>query len=162
MNALVVIVLLSLAIPRMALACTCIPQPADQEAAVRKALDEAAVVFLGRIEHAELNGEDQSGSKLQRTRFQVLQFWKGELSSQVYVHTRLSMCGSWFPHEGEYLVYGYVQGEDGYFSTSACTRTKPSSSALDEVALLNRIQAADDGRTIRSSRSREERAPAER
>jgi hypothetical protein len=129
-----------------ALACSCSGGPENDRAAVAKALTEAALVFVGRIESKEKYSVDEDGYKLEyeRTQFYVVQSWKGEKASRVYVESMVTccMCGYAFPETGSFLVYAYGPKANGYYSTSICHRTKPLEAATQEVGLLDEIVAA--------------------
>ena len=128
-----------------ALACSCAGGPEDKRAAVAEALEQAALVFVGRIESKERFAVEEQGYKYEyeRTQFYVLQSWKGEKASRVYVESIMTccMCGYSFPKTGSFLVYASEPNARGYYSTSICTRTKPLEAAAEEIAMLDEIVA---------------------
>lgn len=132
--------------PQLANACSCALQEGDERAAIRESLHEADVVFVGRIEGVEVLREDQSGIETQRTRFYVIQSWKGDTANRLYVETTLTccLCGFPFPEHGEYLVYAYRSSDGSVLGTSVCTRTKLASEAAEEIAILDQLQANDE------------------
>lgn len=128
-----------------ALACSCAREE-DDRAGVAKALERADLVFVGRIESKErFSVDDEEGYKLEyeRTQFYVLQSWKGEKASRVYVESVVTccMCGYVFPETGSFLVYASGPNSKGYYSTSICRRTQPLDAAKGEIALLDEIAA---------------------
>lgn len=128
-----------------ALACSCAHE-GDDRAALAAALQEADLVFVGRIESKErFTVDEEDGFKMQyeRTQFYVLQSWKGEKASRVYVESNVTccLCGYVFPEEGSFLVYASGPNRNGYYSTSICRRTKPIEAAEKEIATLDEIVA---------------------
>jgi hypothetical protein len=142
-----VIVLMSL-YGNGAFACSCAYE-GDDRAAIAKAVEGADLVFVGRIESKEKYSVDEAGYKLEyeRTQFYVLQSWKGEKATRVYVESMVTccMCGYVFPEKGSFLVYAYGPNKNGYYSTSICVRTKPLEAAKDELAMLDEIAADAKG-----------------
>lgn len=161
---LVPIVLLS-AYASDVVACSCIRESDDQRTAVETAFKKADLVFVGRIESKERFSLEEYDTEIEyeRTQFYVVESWKGEKAARVYIESSVTccLCGYEFPRTGSFLVYAYGPDANGYYSTSNCSRTKELKAADAEIAILNEISAGE-GRTKRSSRSREERAPAER
>jgi hypothetical protein len=127
-----------------ALACSCIPG-SDDRAGVTEALEQADLVFVGRIESKEKFAVDDDGDKLQfeRTQFYIVQSWKGEKATRVYVESAVTccLCGYRFPPTGSFLVYAFGPDKSGYYSTSSCARTKPLKDATEEIAMLDSIVA---------------------
>jgi hypothetical protein len=128
-----------------ALACSCAREE-DGRAGVAQALQKADLVFVGRIESKEKYSVDEvDGVKLEyeRTQFYVVQSWKGEKATRVYVESMITccMCGYVFPETGSFLVYASGPNRDGYYSTSICRRTKPLREATQDIALLDEIVA---------------------
>lgn len=136
-------------------ACSCVWQPDDERVAVAAALDKADLVFLGRIEGAENYSATEYGEEIQyqRIAFLVLQSWKGEKANRVYVQSPVTccLCGYPFPKSGVFLVYAYSSEEDGYYTTSSCSRTKPADNADEEIKLLDEL-SIKDSRTKRHTR----------
>lgn len=126
-------------------ACSCAGDPAVNRKNVEAALQDADVVFVGRIESTEPFSVDQNGHtyNYQRTQFYVVQSWKGDKSARVYTEsvTGCCMCGIWFPEKGTYLVYASGPKPNGSYSTGICTRTKPIDDANEEIALLDELVA---------------------
>jgi len=145
-------------------ACSCIRENEDRNTALSERIERTDLVFLGRIESTEVMKISEHGfeAQYQKTQFYILQSWKGESSSRVYVRTALQccMCEYKFPTSGVFLVFAYGP-RDGVYETSSCDHPMPLEQAKEDVALLERIREGN-GRTKRSSGSRDERAPAER
>jgi hypothetical protein len=127
-----------------ALACSC-GDIGDDRAAVAEAMEKADLVFIGRIESQEKFTLDEDDMKhdYERTQFYVVQSWKGEKATRVYVESMVTccMCGIRFPETGSFLVYAYGPKPNGYYTTSVCSRTKPLADANDEIAMLDAIVA---------------------
>lgn len=129
------------------LACSCAPQPQDTREAVTKAFESASLVFLGRIESTEtFRGAERNYDvdlEYQRVQFYVIDSWKGEKATRVYVESTLTccLCGHHFPESGEFLIYAYGPDENGYYGTSICSRTRPAESAEEDIEVLNTLVA---------------------
>jgi hypothetical protein len=145
-------------------ACSCIRQTEDERTAVKEALEQADLVFVGRIESTENYNAKEYDEEIQfqRTGFVILQSWKGEKANRVYVQSPVTccLCGYPFPRSGVFLVYAYAS-KDGYYATSSCSRTKPRESADDEIEFLNEISTRRAEQSVPADR-REDAAPAER
>lgn len=165
MKSILAVAVLLLAASGIANACSCIRESDDRKTALSERLERADLVFLGRIESTQDStvSEDGFEAQYQRTQFYILQSWKGEKSSRVYIQTALEccMCEYRFPTSGVFLVFAYGPNKDGIYETSACDQPRVIDRAKDDSAFLDQIRDANR-RTSRSSRSREERAPAER
>jgi hypothetical protein len=146
-------------------ACSCIRESEDRKTALSERFERTDLVFLGRIESTEVMKISEHGfeAQYQKTQFYILQSWKGESSSRVHVRTALEccMCEYKFPTFGVFLVFAYGPNDDGVYTTSSCDHPMPLEHAKEDVTLMDQIGEIK-GRTNRSSRSREERAPAER
>jgi len=148
-------VLTVLLVPQASRACSCDWElREDDRAAVAEALVQSDVVFAGRVEAVEVLSTEKSKIEGQRTLFYVLQSWKGETSSRMYIETTLASCGFAFPETGEYLIYAYRSAETGSLRTSVCSRTKPVADASWEISVLDELYANGTGRTNRWSRRR--------
>lgn len=69
--------------------------------------------------------------------FTVLEELRGDVGSEVVIHTasQRSACGVPFQDGAEYLIYGYQQGKEGWW-TSTCTRTHEIASVDQDPDLL--------------------------
>ena len=114
-------------LPTRAEACSCVAPPAP-----KVALQRSTAVFEGKVVALERKPE------LHRltARFEVSRVWKGELTTRAEVSTIDvgSMCGYGFEVGSSYVVY--AAGEATGLSTSACTRTKVSADAKDDLTAL--------------------------
>lgn len=142
-----------------ALACSCSSGSEDERTAIASALEEASLVFVGRVESKEKYAVDEDGMKLEyeRTQFHVVQSWKGEKATRVYVESMVTccMCGYVFPDKGSFLVYASGPKSHGYYSTSICHRTKKAEEAKEEIAILDAL-AAEAGQTSERSRAKQQ------
>ncbi|WP_129647639.1 hypothetical protein [Peristeroidobacter agariperforans] len=144
-------------------ACSCIRESNDKRTAVADRFERAQLVFLGRIEGTErftLMEEGDFEVEYQRTQFYILEAWKGEKASRVFVQSAITccLCGYEFPKSGVFLVFAYGPDKDGYYEATSCTRPLRRSEANEDIAILNEL--ADESRTSRSTRSRAKtRAP---
>jgi hypothetical protein len=143
-------------------ACSCIRESEDRKTALSERLERTDLVFLGRIESTEVTKISEHGfeAQYQKTQFYILQSWKGESSSRVYVRTALEccLCEYRFPTSGVFLVFAYGPNDDGVYTTSSCDDPMSLEHAKEDVTLMDQIREIKG----RPSRSREERAPAER
>jgi hypothetical protein len=164
MRTILVMLALAVGATDLANACSCMRESDDRRIALSEKLARADFVFLGRIEGTRVLKvkEDDFEIEHQQTQFYILQSWKGEKSNRVYVRTALTccLCEYEFPESGEFLVFAYGPDTSGYYTTSSCDYPKESREATEDIQILNDLNLS--GRTNRSSRSREERAPAER
>ena len=101
-------------------------------ASASEELKAATSVFSGRaIKVSEAEGRRVA-------EFDVERVWKGAVSRRLSVHTGTHLYGSRFQEGETYLVYAFGEKE---LSTSSCTRTKPLSSASQDLAELGEGQA---------------------
>jgi hypothetical protein len=132
------------------LACSCIFEERGLEEAVQDSLHQASSVVLAQAVHVKQNntpiptdasiGPDFDwGGDI--TQFNEIQSWKGEHGKSFHtkINTMCCMCGYSFEAGKEYLLYLYGPNDDGYYSTSICSRTKPKDHAEEEIQVLNRI-----------------------
>ncbi|TRW49444.1 hypothetical protein FM042_00845 [Aliidiomarina halalkaliphila] len=154
MNRLVLVVLLMLYLGK-AMACSCAFHEGTLEEAVMDAYQGAVVVVLAtaeRIERLEPREGDAWNQELgahrrtyhdrQKTHFVTKQTWKGDHGPTFTtdIVTACCLCGYVFREGQTYLLYLYGPNEDGYFSTSTCSRTKIASDDIDkELEILDLI-----------------------
>ena len=114
-------------------ACSCLP-PAPPS----QALAQAAAVFEGRVTSgAEVAADPSLFISLRRYEVEVLRVWKGELGDAAAVVTPSSSaaCGRRFEIGERYLIYA-SRGDDGELTDYLCSRTRPSASADEDLAVL--------------------------
>jgi len=116
-------------------------------------LGRSTAVFVGKVIHIEypklnLTGFPYNSRDSMIARFQVLKVWKGPATRTTDVRTLFfGDCGCKFSEGEDYLVYANGSGEQ--LVTDRCTRTKPISEAIAEVAALGEGETIEtgDGRT---------------
>lgn len=111
-----------------AYACSCVTAPLPQ------AVEGSTAVFEGLVTTVE---EGEGTPKARRVSFKVVRLWKGdEDAEQVSVHTAAdsSRCGVPFVEGKSYLVF--AQGEEGALQVNACSRTRRTAEADDDLAGL--------------------------
>lgn len=117
--------------------CLCARDASNLPAVVLAAVDEVDAVFAGRITRtARVRGPQHW---LEAT-FEIESRWKGARSATIRVRTPWfpALCGFPFEHGERYLVYAVLE-DDGRLYTDACSRTRTSDEAGDEVIQLDRI-----------------------
>lgn len=121
------------------LACTC-----AAPAGAAEGLTRSAAVFRGRVSEINRPFWDRVGltnSGLSRVKFAVVKQWKGAVSKNIEVVTRLTgeACGFPFEANKEYLVYVVSEPKD--LQTGICTGTKKIADAEHEMKQLEDIVA---------------------
>ncbi|WP_395376580.1 hypothetical protein [Marinicella sp. W31] len=131
---------------QFAQACSCARQPKYMETAVTRAFNQAdAVVFAHTIKKEETSVFDEMNQEYaydaEITQFSIIKSWKGALTTEVKtkIITACCMCGMSFSHSGSYLLYLYGPDDDGYYSTSICSRTKLTEDDDPEIHILDQI-----------------------
>lgn len=119
------------ALPHAAQACSCVLPPPPAVAAER-----AEGVFEARVDGVQGSG-DRAGTGTVRYDLAVLRVWKGELGAQAQLVTRASSaaCGRSFVIGKRYLIYA-GRNEDGEWTDGMCSRTRLSSGADEDLAVL--------------------------
>jgi hypothetical protein len=112
---------------------------------------KADAVFMGTVSYISsttyMVGEHEFRGRL--VRFTVERGFRGVNGSDIEVTTGLgdSDCGYGFRLGGQYLVYAYETGGKS-LATGICSRTRPSSEALDDLAYIEGLAEAAPGATI--------------
>lgn len=132
--AVILPLLIPLALPKLAHACSCAPSGSPKEA-----MAEANAVFFGKVVAIRTpgprlrNGEWVISSADPMTvEFDVVRVWKGPIRQNLSVQTERYevSCGFGFKEGRRYIVYAY----DGH--TGLCTRTAPAWLAARDFAAL--------------------------
>lgn len=120
-----------------ALACDC-----DMPPAPKKALQQAAAVFVGQVTQIKiLDKKEYHGDYAMQVQFKVANSWKGVNGAQAVVQTGAeggADCGYDFEVGHEYLVYAYTLPGDKTLITGLCSRTRPIEDATPDLAALGR------------------------
>lgn len=143
-----------LAKPAVVHACSCAgPMPVQDD------LNRKTAVFAGKVKsvYKPQGWFFRSSADPVEVTFEVTDVWKGELRSETTVYTALSSasCGyEGFAVNQSYIVFAH--GTSDRLETGICTRTKPLSSAGEELAALgsgNKPNAAleEDGGWLRGA-----------
>lgn len=138
-----------------AFACSCMYSDGPLADQVKSAFLDAPSVVLARAETVEgldpyhfaettEDGEKQIVEYFatEITEFVALQSWKGEHGKRFYTKIQVNccLCGYSFQEGVTYLLYLYGPTEDGYYSTSFCTRTQQvSEQTQQEIDILNTL-----------------------
>lgn len=127
-------------------ACSCAgPRPVQEE------MNRKTAIFAGEVISVEppRGGWSRSSAAPVEVTFEVTDVWKGQPGSKSKVYTALSgaSCGyEGFVAGQTYIVFAY--GPSDRLETGLCERTKPLSSASEELAVLGAgyepIVATDD------------------
>lgn len=144
-------------------ACSCIRESDDKRTALTGRLERATLVFLGRIEANEVFTLKEDGDfevEYQRTQFHIIESWKGEKASRVYVQSAITccLCGHEFPKSGVFLVFAYGPDKDGYYEATSCTRPLRRDEAKEDIAILSELRKKAE-QAIQPDRARKTRAP---
>lgn len=130
----------------VALACSCRNRHDEPRVAVSASFERASIVFIGRVESKEKFRPKEADAHMEyeRTQFYVVQSWKGEKATRVYVETSITccMCGYLFEKDRLYLVFASPSSDSGYYATSLCSGTKPLDAAQEDVAVLDEMAAS--------------------
>jgi MYXO-CTERM domain-containing protein len=132
--ALMVVAVLWLA-PRGARACSCMPQLPPPE----QALADADAVFEARPFSMSTDNQRAHYS------FEVDRVWKGEVGPRVEISSALhsATCGRSFQIGTQYVVYAR-RSPSGELTDNMCSRTRPVSSAAEDLQVLGAGQDPRD------------------
>lgn len=123
-------------------ACSCLPPPPPKEA-----LAQAAAVFSGKVEKAEVisltetNAGQVFTNEIKKVTLRVAESWKGTNARELVVYTPVNsaMCGYNFVQGETYLVYASEVGtvrKTKELHTNLCTRTRVLSRAQEDLRAL--------------------------
>lgn len=123
----VLVVLVALTVACEASACSC-ERVTDEATAFRRARARATVLFRGRVEDLQAEGNEH------RVTFRVSETFKGKAQARRTVTTSAfgAACGVTFASGGDYLVYAEGSEARG-LSTYSCSRTTPVDQATAEL-----------------------------
>jgi len=128
-------------------ACSCMSERKPCEAFGR-----ASAVFVGRVAGGAERYEekDEYGNRVVfiggEIRFAIEKSYHGVAGKEVVIHsgTGGGDCGMWFKLGETYLVYAYGNAKEG-FGTSICSRTRPLSTASEDLAFLEHLPEKGSG-----------------
>lgn len=126
--------------PTWALACSCMPFPADEAKAAASAYALADVIFLGTVKSTV--SRRLSHLAVRDTTFEVQQSWKGLNGLDAVVVRSANgeiACGYRFRKPGDYLVFAYWDADRHIFTTSMCDLNREASKAQSLISALDRI-----------------------
>lgn len=131
-----------------AIACSCIPERPACES-----FGNATAVFVGKVVGAARQIPVKNGDGTTTTYdaeavyFEIEEAFsgvKGRKRVTIYSGTGGGDCGYWFLRGEHYLVYAY--GDSGKaLSTNICTRTRPMSSAGEDLKFLRQLPVEGSG-----------------
>ncbi|MCW8127517.1 hypothetical protein [Microbulbifer halophilus] len=146
-----VMAVLLMALANGVLACSCAFPEGTLEEKVRSSVESAAAVVLARAEsisEAQLPSRfgrpESEGYPGEITHFSEIRSWKGSHGKQFYtrITTACCMCGRSFDEGDTYLLYLYGPDDEGFYSTSICSRTSAQSRVEEgELEVLERVAA---------------------
>jgi SdrD B-like domain len=110
---------------------------------------EANVVFAGTVTQITAS-ENKDTFHRRLIRFSVTDPFRGLTGSEAEVLTGSgdADCGYGFQLGGDYLVYAHLNKEDNKLYTSICSRTRPLSSAADDLKFIRGLTKAEPGALI--------------
>jgi len=110
-------------------------------------LRRSPAVFVGKVirtEFPKVTGFIYNSRDPKIVTFQVSKVWKGPATRTIDVRTLfIGTCGCEFTEGEDYLVY--ANGSSQQLVTDRCTRTKPISEAIAEVAALGEGETIETG-----------------
>lgn len=162
------LLVLAIASVEIADACSCIQESEDKRVATAHRFETASLIFVGRIESTErlkLKQAEDFEIEYQRTQFYILESWKGETASRMFIQSAITccLCGYEFPESGVFLVFAYGPDRNGYYEATSCTPPLRRSEATEEIAILNDlvgVRAGNMNRKRSSGATRTQRAAA--
>jgi len=133
-----------------AFGCSCAPYSKDPSEAVLEAYSSSTAVVLATAESIEKvkttnpwgKGEvDSYEYDVEITHFISLRSWKGSHGKNFYTRiiTNCCMCGLKFTEEETYLLYLDGPHDNGYYSTSTCSRTVNLERAETDIKILDAL-----------------------
>jgi hypothetical protein len=131
--------------PKAADACSCGMSGMPCDAAWR-----ADAVFVGNVVSIETSTVPAGVLRGRRVDLAVVEAFRGLQLSEVTVYTGYSGtdCGYPFAMGESFVVYAHRTPE-GHLTTSICSRTRPVSSAVDDLAYLRSLKAIVPGAPAR-------------
>lgn len=127
-------------------ACSCFGTPAPCQA-----YSEASAVFAGTVSYSStVTLNEGNYSRSQRVvRFTIDEAFRGVSGTEAEVLTGLgdADCGYGFRLGGQYLVYAHRQKDDKLY-TGICSRTRPMSDAVEDLAYMRGLGTSKSGATI--------------
>jgi hypothetical protein len=130
------------------------PKAADACSCGMSALCDAAwradAVFVGNVVSIETSTVPTGVLRGRRVDLAVVEAFRGLQLSEVTIYTGYSGadCGYAFAMGESFLVYAYRTPE-GHLATSICTRTRPVSSAVEDLAYLRSLTSIVPGAPAR-------------
>jgi hypothetical protein len=130
----------TLAFPRLTFACSCTP------ASVQDTFKHSVAVFIGNAQNVTwLEERGNQGDPRIVVTLEVVKSWKSPKDKPVVLHTvynQASCDGYWFEEGKTYLVYAFQQ-DDGTLGASLCSRTTAADAgeAKEDVAVLEMLGA---------------------
>jgi hypothetical protein len=127
-----------LSLTKPAAACTCVGGPAPCQA-----FFDASAVFIGTVVSIDPSPTTQPFAQ-RRVHLEVSDAFRGVTTQSVDVETGQGGgdCGYLFTVGERYLVYANVRPGGQTLTTSICTRTKPLSSAQEDVTFARAVATA--------------------
>ena len=135
----IALLVLLLAPPSPAWACSCVPPDPPPIA-----FANMEAVFVGnvtQISDPSWPGGLVSSADPVRVVLQVNDSWKGVTTATVLVETAVSgaSCGYTFDVGRQYVVYAYDHDNNGVWATNMCTRTNDVANAAADLTYLNTL-----------------------
>jgi len=122
------------------------------------AVERAEAVFEARVENATPDFASPQGPGIVRYDLEVLRQWKGELGAAVQLSSRTSSaaCGRVLTVGKVYLIYA-TRHDEGHLTDSLCSRTRLSSTADEDLAVLGPGSSPAGSRPVAEPTSMEPR-----
>ena len=143
MNKIYIILVITLLLPRYALAYSCPLEKAYLNEIIFSKFQDADVVGVLRpykIEHYEKEDEYSSYNLIYST---VKKSWKSDNFREIVIKDVRSMISGYLPlkKNSEYLVYGYGPDDSGYYQVYTCEIEAFDDIAREHKSILDRIES---------------------
>lgn len=121
----------------LAHACGCTSTPLTKDS-----LNDYEAVFSGTVTDIEEMGKEKDswGEQKVKVTFNVIKWWKGQMTEQITLHTVLntSSCnGYYFEKKQSYLIFSF-KNKDGTLGTSICNHNSLLKDADKSLAVLGK------------------------
>jgi len=108
---------------------------------VEKRTKESQRVFVGTVIERDRDSESDSW----RVKLQIERYWKGDKTRELTIYTGPDDCSVWFEPGKKYLVFAYVDKENGRLETNACMGSGRVEFAEKDLKKLGKGRIPENG-----------------